>query len=134
MLRPIICIIVFSCSPIYSELLLAFSVSQPVKAHVHYLCSSWLYFSIENCSSIELSVCNGVGGCLCPISSKMIMVYTASLAMMYKAANSASFYDYITCLIMWAMLRTAPLFCGMVESLDRWKWPPALLRAFGLLR
>ena len=68
------------------------------------------------------------------ISSKMIMMYTATLAMMYKAANSASVADDITCFIMWAMLRTALLFCGMVESLDRKKWPPTLLHAFGLLR
>ena len=48
-------------------------------------------------------------------------MYTASLAMMYKAANSASVSDDITCFIMWAMLRTSLLFCGMVESLDKKK-------------
>ena len=70
---------------------------------------------------------------MCPISSKMIMMYTASLAMMYKSANSAYVAEDIKCFIMWDMLRTAPLFCGMVESLDKKKLPPALLRAFGLL-
>ena len=84
-------------------------------------------------SAIELSVCSGVGGCLCPISSKMILMYTASLAMIHKAANSASVAADMTCFIMWDMLRTSPLFCGMVESLDNKKWPPALLRAFGSL-
>ena len=62
------------------------------------------------------------------------MIYTASLDMMYKVANSASVAYDITCFIMWDMLRTAPLFCGMVESIDREKWPPTLLRAFGSLR
>ena len=72
-------------------------------------------------SAIELSVCSGVGGCLCPISSKMILMYTASLAMIHKAANSASVAADMTCFIMWDMLRTSPLFCGMVESLDNKK-------------
>ena len=85
-------------------------------------------------SDIELYVCNGVGGCLCRIYSKMILIYTAFLAMMYKAANSASVADDMTCFIMWAMFRTAPLFCGMMELLDRKRCHPALLHAFGSLR
>ena len=89
---------------------------------------------LTTASAIELSVCSGVGGCLCPISSKIIMMYTASLDMVYKAANSASVADGITCFIMWDMLSTDPLFCGMVELLDRGKWPPALLHDFGSLR
>ena len=64
----------------------------------------------------------------------MSLMYTTFLVMMYNAANSASVADDMTCFIMWDMLRTAPLFCGMVELFDRKKWPPALLRAFGLLR
>ena len=74
------------------------------------------------------------GGCLCPISSKLILMYTTSLAMMYKAAKYASVADDMKCFIMWAMLRTALLFCGMVEFLDRKKLPAALLVAFGLLK
>ena len=89
---------------------------------------------LTTASAIELYVCSGMGGCLCPTYSKMILMYTASLAMIYKAANSASVANEITCFIMWAMFRTAPLFCGMVELLDKKKWPPALLRDFGLLR
>ena len=91
-------------------------------------------FPLITASAIELSVCSGVGGCLCPISSRMIRMYTASLAMMYNAANSASVADVMTCLIMCAMLSTAPLFCGMVALFDKKKCPPALLRAFGSLR
>ena len=91
-------------------------------------------FPLTTASAIELSVCSGVGGCLCPISSKMILMYTASWAIMYNAANYASVANDITCIIMWYMLSTAPFLCGMVESLDKKKWPPDLLRAFGLLR
>ena len=89
---------------------------------------------LTTASAVELSVCSGVGGCLCPISYKMILMYTASRAIMYDAANSAYVADDITCFIMWDMLSTDQLFCGMVESLDKKKWPPALLHAFGLLR
>ena len=84
--------------------------------------------------AIEFSVCSGMGGCLCPISSKMIMMYTSSRAMMYNAANYTSVSDDTTFFIIWDMLRNDPLFFGMVESLDEKKWPPALLRDFGSLR
>jgi hypothetical protein len=72
-------------------------------------------------SAIELLVCSGVGGCLCPISSRMILMYTASLAIMYSPTNSASVAKDILCLIMWEMLSTAPLFGGIGVSLDRKK-------------
>ena len=61
---------------------------------------------------------------MCPISSKMILMYTASLAMMYNAAKYASVVYEITYFIMLAMLRTAQFFCGMAESLDRKKMTP----------
>ena len=71
---------------------------------------------------------------MCPIYSKMILMYTASLAMIYKSTNSAYVADDMTVFIIWGMLRTAPLFCGIVESLDGKKLPLALLCAFGLLK
>ena len=61
-------------------------------------------------------------------------MYTASFAMMYNAASSAYVADDMTCFIMCAMLRIAPLFAGISVSSDRKKCPPALLRAFGSLR
>ena len=85
-------------------------------------------------SAMALSVCSGVGGCLCPNSSNMILMYTASRAIMYNPANSASVADDITFLMMCAMFSTAPLFGGIGVSLDRKKCPPARLRAFGSLR
>ena len=86
-------------------------------------------FPLYILSAAALSVCSGMAGCGCPISLRMILMYTASLAMMYSAASSASVADVMTCLMMCAILSTAPLFCGMVALLDRKKCPPALLRA-----
>ncbi len=85
-------------------------------------------------SAIVLSVCSGVGGCLCPNSSSMILMYTALRAMMYSPANSALVADDMTFLMMCAIFNTAPLFGGMGVSLDRKKCPPALLRALGSLK
>ena len=72
-------------------------------------------------SAIVLSVCSGVGGCLCPNSSSTILMYTASRAFMYSPASSASVADDMTFLMMCAKFSTAPLFGGMVVLLDRKK-------------
>ena len=85
-------------------------------------------------SAVELSVWIGVGGCLWPISLRMARMYTASRAMMYKAPSLALAADDITFLMIWAMLRTAPLFCGIAALFDRKKCPPTLLLACGLFR
>ena len=89
---------------------------------------------LHTASDVALSVSNGVEGCLWPISVNTIPIYTASRAMMYNAANSASVADVMTCLMMCAMLSTAPLLAGIVASLERKKCPPVLLRACGSLR
>ncbi len=89
---------------------------------------------LHTASAVALSVCNGVEGCLWPISVNTILIYTASRAMMYNAANSASVADVMTCLMMCAMLSMAPLLAGIMASLERKKCPPALLRACGSLR
>ena len=70
-------------------------------------------------SAIALLVCIGVGGCLCPILSRMILMYTASLAMMYRAASSAYVTDDMMFLMTCAMLRIAPLFAGICVLLNR---------------
>ncbi len=69
-------------------------------------------FALMTASAMVLSVCMGVAGCLCPISSNIILIYTASLAIIYSAASSASVADVMTFLMMWAMLRIAPLLGG----------------------
>ncbi len=85
-------------------------------------------------SAIALSVCRGVGSCLCPNCLSMILIYTTLHAMMYSPANSASVANDMTFLIMCAMLSTALLFGGTVVLLERKKCPPALLHALGLLK
>ena len=85
-------------------------------------------------SAIALSVCIGVAGCLCPNSSNIILMYTASRAVIYSADISASVADDITCLMICAMFNIAPLLGGILLLLDRKKCPPARLRAFSLLR
>ena len=67
-------------------------------------------FPLHIASAMALYVCNGVGGYLCPIYSKIIMMYTALHTMIYSDASSASVADVMTCLMMCAMLRIAPLF------------------------
>ncbi len=68
-------------------------------------------------SAIGLLVCRGVGDGLCPNSLSIILMHTASHAMMYSPASSALVADDMTFLIMCAMLSTAPLFGGTVVSL-----------------
>ena len=89
---------------------------------------------LHTASAIALPVCNGSEGCLCPISSKIVMMYTALRDMMYSAASSASVANVLTCLIMCAMVRIVPLFWDIVAFLDKNKCPPAQLLAFGMLR
>ncbi len=85
-------------------------------------------------SAIALSVCIGVGGCLCPNSSSMILMYTALRTIMYSPTSSTLVANDMTFLMMCAMFSTAPFFGGMVVSFDRKKCPPALLHALGLLK
>ncbi len=77
-----------------------------METHVHCFRSFGCYM-LMTASAMVLSVCMGVAGCVCPISSNIILIYTASLAIIYSAASSASVADVMTC-------------------------PPALLLAFGL--
>ena len=81
-------------------------------------------FLVMTASAMALLVCIGVGGCLCPILPRMILISTASLAMMYSAASSASVANDMTCFIMCAMLRIALLFAGIPVSSDRKKLLP----------
>ncbi len=53
-------------------------------------------FALMTASAMALSVCMGVAGCLCPISSNIILMYTASLAIINSAASLASVADVIT--------------------------------------
>ena len=46
--RPIVGIIEFSWSPVETKLFLAFTIAEPMEAHIHGFRSFWLYFSIDN--------------------------------------------------------------------------------------
>ena len=64
--------------------------------------------------AVLLPVCIGVLGCLCPNSSKVFLMGTASLALKYIPPSSASAADDITALIIFATVCTAPLLGGTV--------------------
>ena len=55
---------------------------------------------------------------------------TASRQLMKRAASSASAAEDMTASMIWVMVMTAPLFGGVLVSLDMKTFPPALLRAF----
>ena len=82
-------------------------------------------------TAVLLSICMGVLGCLWPISSRVFLAGTASLALMNIAPSSASAADDMTDLMMWAMFSTAPLLGGSGTSLDRKKCPPFPASRFG---
>ena len=66
-------------------------------------------------NAVELSICIGVGGCLCPISSSRCRIGTASRELIYSAPSSASAADDITAFIICATVNTAPLFVGLYD-------------------
>ena len=84
--------------------------------------------------AVELSVCMGVGSCLCPNSSSVVHIGMACFALMKRAPSLASAAEDITVCMILAMLRTVPLLSRMGLLVDRKKWPPAQLCAFGSLR
>ena len=55
-LGPVVGVVVFAWSPVYTELLLTFPVAEPMEAHVHGFGSFWLDFAIDNC------ICHGIVG------------------------------------------------------------------------
>ncbi len=74
-------------------------------AFVHFGCTVPFMTS----SAVELSVCRGVAGCLWPSLWRMMQMYFASWVMMYNAASLASVAFAMTCLMMWAIFKIAPL-------------------------
>ena len=85
-------------------------------------------------SAVVLLVCMGVGGLLCPISSRAWHASMASRKLMKRAPSSSSTADYMKILIISEKLMTALLSGGSAASLDMKKWPPALLLDFYLKR
>ncbi len=89
----------------------------------------FIAFWLTTPNAVVLSVCIGVGGCLCPRNSKTCLVGTASWQLMNNAPTSASAAEDSTALIVCEMVITAPLLSGGLALLDMKKCPPALLRA-----
>ena len=59
-----------------------------------------------------LSVCIGVGGCVCPISPRAWRDGMDSLQLMKSSHSSASAADDMTALMILAIVNTAPLLGG----------------------
>ena len=78
---------------------------------------------------VVLSVCVGVSGCVCPISSRAWSDGMDYLQFMNISPSSASAYDYMTSLMILAIVNTAPLLGGNAVFLHE-KCPPALLLNF----
>ena len=87
-------------------------------------------FLLTTPKAVVLSVCAGVGGCLCPMILSACRAGIASLQLMKWDPSLASAAEDITDLMIWETVRTAPLFDGIASSLDMKKCPPALLLAF----
>ena len=94
----------------------------------HFL--AMLFISTPN--DVVLLVCIGVGGCVCPISSRVWHAVIPSRQLMKRAPSSASTADDMTAFIMCSTVRTAPLFGGSAELLDMEKCPPYSASCFGL--
>ena len=87
-------------------------------------------FLLTTPKAVVLSVCIGVGGCLCHMISSACCAGIASLQFMKRAPSLASTAEDITALKIWETVRMAPLFDGMASLLDMIKCPPDLLLAF----
>ena len=61
-------------------------------------------------SQVDLSTYIGVEGCGCPIYFNMVCTATASLDLIKRATHSALEADAITFLIIFDMVKIAPLF------------------------
>ena len=79
--------------------------------------------------AVVLSICTGVGDCLCYIYSSVCRCVTASWKLMSSAPNSASDTEDMNVLIFCVIVRTTPLLDGFAALTDMQKCSLALLRA-----
>ncbi len=84
---------------------------------------------VSSACAVELSVCMGVRVWGWPNSASVVCMETVVFALMNNAPSSASAVNDMTDLIICDMLRTAPLFVGILSSSAMNMWPPAWLRA-----
>ena len=83
--------------------------------------------------AVKLSVWIGDEGCFQPISINVWRMGTIYLAVMYSAPSSASAYEGITNMIIWAIMRISRFHLGVGSFSDKNMWAPAWLRALDLL-
>ena len=93
----------------------------------------WIMVLLTTPAAVELSVWIGNGGCFQPISINVWQVGTISLAVMYSAPSSASAAEYMTNLMIWAIVRIGPLHSGVGSFSDKNIWAPARLSALDSL-
>ena len=62
--------------------------------------------------ALELSVCVGVVGCVCPIPSKVLCTGAAYFLLMKSDPKSDSSSNYTTDFMSWDIFRTATLLGG----------------------
>ena len=90
----------------------------------------WLTLSFRVPWAVELSVQIGVAGCLCPSSLRVSMSGTAWVALMKRAAISASAALEQTFCMIFAVTAGDLLSLVPLELDEQWN-PPALLLASG---
>ena len=78
--------------------------------------------------AVVLSVCIGVGGCGCPISSIRFCCGIACFALMNNPAISALAADESTAFMTDDTFNSAPLLSGLSVLEDKKWWPPTWLR------
>lgn len=103
--HPVVCIVQFIWLSVYSELFLVLSVPSQWK-HVSgaFICFGCTV-PLTTVSSIELLVYSVAGGCVWSISFTIVMMHTASLAIMYSPTSLAlllmSWHVWL-CVLCWA--------------------------------
>ena len=132
----IICQVFLFLFPEYVEMILLYSISDPIKFHVY--CSGYFCFAIPLTMLFEtvFSVATGVGGCEWPVYARSILIDFHFWKFSNNPPNSASVADTITFIIMMHYTYTGPLYgcIACIRVFDfgpRKNYPPDLIFASG---
>ena len=122
---PIFCSLV----PVSSELLLGLPEAKPIESQVksQFLDLYGISAELVTPTAIELSGCNGKGGCFHPISCKVFLSGTISFAIKNSAVIPASATDNTTYFMIYAMVSSGPFHLGMASFSNRNMCAPDLL-------
>ena len=110
--------VVWARLPIVAKCFLCNVAAEPVYFRVHCLSRLLAILLVTTTSAVVLSVCIGVGGCLCLIVSNAWRAGIASLQLTKRAPNSASAVEDMTAFMICEMVRTDPLFGRTAELSD----------------